>query len=109
MTVCVLADVTYLLKGVQKGLQMDACIVSDLPKLKAKVINQLEELQREPLNGCWAETFLSKLDHNVFFGIELQASERLTTSHYLYAPDCHVFLLFVLKLYRAYEISLTVN
>ena len=83
MTVCVLADVTYLLKGVQKG-QRDACILSDLPKLKAKVINQLEELQREPLNGGWAETFLSKLDdHNVFFGIELQESVRLTTSHNL--------------------------
>ena len=34
LTVCVLADVTYLLKGVQKSLQKDACILSDLLYLR---------------------------------------------------------------------------
>jgi len=77
---------------VQKSLQKDACILSDLPKLKARVINQLEELQREPLTGGWEETFLSKLnDQNVFLGIELQESVRRTSSHNLFVPDYRVF------------------
>ena len=92
LTICVLADVTYLLKGLQKSLQKDTCVLSDLPNLKTRIISQLEELQNEPLTGGWEELFLSKLDgQNVFFGIELQESVRRTNSHNLYVPDCRAF------------------
>ena len=92
LIVCVLADVTYLLKGLQKKLQKDTCILSDFSNLKAKIIGQLEELQNEPLTGGWEEACLSKLgDQNVFFGIELQELVRRTSSHNLYVPDCRAF------------------
>ena len=88
LTVCVLADVTYLLKGLQKSLQKDACVLSDLPVLKARTISELEELQDDPLTGGWEETFLSKVDgQNKFFDIDLQESARRKTSHNLYVQD----------------------
>ena len=92
LTVCVLADVTYLLKGLQKSLQKDTCVLSDLPNLKARTISELEELQDQPLTGGWEETFLSKLDdQNKFFDIERQESARRTSLHNLYVPDSHSF------------------
>ena len=92
LTVCVLADVTYLLKGLQKSLQKDACVLSDLPVLKARTISELEELQDDPLTGGWEETFPSKVDgQNKFFDIDLQESARRTSSHNLYVPDSRSF------------------
>ena len=44
LTVCVLTDVTYLLKCLQESLQKDACVLSDLPNLKTRIISQPEKL-----------------------------------------------------------------
>ena len=92
LTVCVLADVTYLLKGLQKSLQKDACVLSDLSVLKARTIRELEELQDDPLTGGWEETFLSEVDgQNKFFGIDFQESARRTSSHNLHVPESRSF------------------
>ena len=92
LTVCVLADVTYILKRLQKNLQKDTCVLSDLPKLKERTIRELESLQTEPLTGGWEETFVGKVDsENRFFDIDLQESRRRTNSHNLYVPDTRSF------------------
>ena len=50
-TVCVLADVTYIFKGLQKSLQKDTCMLSELQKLKERTIKELENLKDESLTG----------------------------------------------------------
>ena len=76
LTVCILTDVTYILKRLQKNLQKYTCVLSDLPKLKERTIRELESLQAEPSTGGWEEAFVSKVDsENRFFGIDLQDSQ----------------------------------
>ena len=91
-TVCVLADITYILKGLQKSLQKDTCMLSELRKLKDRTIKELESLKDESLTGGWEETFNSKVDsENKFYGIQLEHSWRRTNSVNLYVPDSRSF------------------
>ena len=91
-TVCVLADVTYILKGLQKSLQKDTCMLSELRKLKDKTIKELESLKDESLTGGWEEMLISNIDsENKFYGIQLDESRRRTSSVNLYVPDRRSF------------------
>ena len=104
LTVCVLTDVIYILKRLQKNLQKDTCVLSDLPKLKERTIRELESLQAEPLTGGWEEAFVSKVDsENRFFGIDLQDSQVPTTCK---SQTDVPLLLFVPRLFRAFETTL---
>ena len=91
-TVCVLADVTYILKGLQKSLQKDTCNLGDLRTLKERTIKELESLRDESLTGGWEETFVSKIDSgNKFYGIQLEESRQRTSPVNLYVPDGRSF------------------
>ena len=86
--VSVLADVTYLLKGLQKSLQKESCVFSDLPKLKDKIVKELETLKGTSLIGGWEEAFVANLDEeNKFFGIELKQFSQRTSSHHLFVSN----------------------
>ena len=70
--VTLLADVTYLLKGLQKSLQKQTCILSDLSKVRERFVKELENVKGSPLTGGWEEAFLTGIDeNNMFLGIQL--------------------------------------
>ena len=50
-TVCVLVDVTYILNGLQKCLQKNTCMLSELQNLKERTTKELEKLKDESLTG----------------------------------------------------------
>ena len=102
LIVCVLADVTYLLKGLQKKLQKDTCVLSDFSNLKAKNIGQLEELQNEPLTVAGKKHALVNLVI-IMCSLVLNFNNQLDKlAHTTCMSQIAVhLLLFVLKLFQA--------
>ena len=83
--ITLLADVTYVLKGLQKR---EACILSDLSKVRERVVKELQDMKSSPLTGGWEETLLSGIDeNNVFHGIQLKESTRRTDRAHAYVPS----------------------
>ena len=70
-TVGILADVTYILKGLQKACKKTRMLCK-LWKLKEKTID-LESLKDESLTGGW-EMFTSKSDDDKSYSIQLDES-----------------------------------
>ena len=90
--ISLLADVTYVLKGLQKSLQREACILSDLSKVQKRVVKELEDMKSSLLTGGWEEALLSGIDeNNVFHGIQLKESTRRTDRAHAYVASKRLF------------------
>ena len=85
-----LADVTYLLKGLQRS-QKQTCVLSDLSKVRERFVKELENIKGSPLTGGWEEAFLTGIDENMFLGIQLKESSRKTITAHVYVPSRRLF------------------
>ena len=93
MLMCLLGDVLFLLKVLQKKLQGDDITIVDIVPETKKFITKIDKLQQRPILGGWEDRFSQSYDeeNETFFGTVLWQKERRSSRRNLYVSETRAF------------------